>query len=269
MDFAQRPLGRADRGRGYRGAAPAPVTAAPSSSSASRLAGLQDGFSQVAAEVCPAVVNINTEQHIKQFGGFSWDPFSEEMPRPRIISVPASSLGSGLLISSDGYILTNQHVINGAETIKVTLSDNRTLPARVIPGVPELTRRDLAIIKIEGHGFPKVRFGDANQVKVGAWAIAIGSPYGLNETVTVGVVSAKGRVLPEEGGQFRDLIQTDASINRGNSGVPLVNLNGEVIGVNQAIYSENGGSVGLGFAVPLNDETKDAIQRTMEGGREA
>ena len=153
----------------------------------------------------------------------------------------------------------------------MNLSNNKSYSAHVVRVPSELLNRDLAVIKIEGHDLPTVHFGDSDQVKVGSWAIAIGSPFGFNETVTVGVVSAKGRVLPsEEGnGEFRDLIQTDASINRGNSGGPLVDIYGNVIGINQAIYSPSGGSVGLGFAVPLSAETKAAIRRTIEGGREA
>jgi len=252
------------------------AAASPTPSPAlTQLGSLQDGFIGVAGRVSPAVVNINTEQKIKhQFWGFDWnfDPFSGDSPfRPYTRVQTITSLGSGMIISPDGYILTNAHVVRGADTIKVNLADNKSYPARVVPASPELFSRDLAIVKIDGHNLPTVRLGDADQVKVGSWAIAIGSPFGFDETVTVGVVSAKGRVLRGQEGnaESRDLIQTDASINPGNSGGPLVNIAGDVIGINQAIYSPSGGNVGLGFAIPLTRETKAAIGRALRGGREA
>jgi serine protease Do len=220
-------------------------------------------FSSVAEAVGPVVVNINTVQRVvrpvdpfEEFFGGGW-PFSG----PRVQRV--SSLGSGLIISHDGYILTNRHVIaaiqEGQEPkVSVTLADQKTYPATV---VTESADEDLAIVKIEaGRDLPTARLGDADRTKVGAWAIAIGSPFGFTQTVTVGVISAKGRTISPGGGQeFRDLLQTDAAINSGNSGGPLVNANGEVIGVNQAIYSPSGGSVGIGFAIPMTAATKSAI----------
>ncbi len=157
-----------------------------------------------------------------------------------------------------------------ADKIEVNLSDGKSYPARVVMIPQALLNRDLAIIKIDAAGgLPVARFGDADKLKVGAWAIAIGSPFGFDETVTVGVISAMGRVLRGERGreEYRDLIQTDASINPGNSGGPLVNLAGEIIGITPAIYSPSGGNVGIGFAIPVNTETKSAISGAMEKAR--
>jgi serine protease Do len=236
---------------------------------------LEDDFTSVAAAVRPQVVNVNTEQVIRrQVWGldiFSFDPWSDQWPyRPYTRVQKVTSLGSGVIISSDGYILTNAHVVAGADKISVTLSDDTRLPARAVPSTPALDQRDLAIIKIEaGRELPAAQLGDADKAKVGAWAMAIGSPFGFTETVTVGVISAKGRMVREESGQaaYRDLLQTDAAINSGNSGGPLVNRLGEVIGINQAIFTPSGGNVGIGFAIPINAETKAAITTTIAGGR--
>jgi S1-C subfamily serine protease len=176
------------------------------------------------------------------------------------------NLGSGVIISSDGFILTNAHVIRGADRIKVTLSDNETYPARLVGASPA---QDLALIKVEARReFPAARLGEAEQVKVGSWAIAVGSPFGFSETVTVGVISAKGRVVRGQGGEHRDLLQTDAAINFGNSGGPLVDLNGDVIGINQAIYSPQGvGNIGIGFAIPMNADIRAAVSEALKGAR--
>jgi serine protease Do len=250
----------------FVGLQPEPVEAAAASS----LVDLQSSFIEVAEQVRPAVVNINTEQEVRErrWGfdpdRFWFDPWSDPFrPYTRVRKV--TNLGSGFIVSSDGFILTNNHVISGADRISVTLSDETTLPARLI-GFD--VGHDLAIIKIdpETNDLPTVRFGDADAVKVGSWAIAIGSPFGFTETVTLGVISAKGRVMRQQGGQrvMRDLLQTDAAINFGNSGGPLVNIEGEVIGINQAIYSPGGtGNIGIGFAIPVNAETKAAIEEAI------
>jgi len=255
-------------------AEPARAAAPASSASIAKLMDLQEGFTGVAYTVRPAVVNINTEQRIeRQVWGFDWnfDPFSGESPfRPYTHVQKLTSLGSGVIISADGFVLTNAHVVSRADKIQVNLHDGKSYPARVVMVPQELLNRDLAIVRIDAAGdLPAARFGDADKVKVGAWAIAIGSPFGFNETVTVGVISAVGRVLRGEQGreEYRDLIQTDASINPGNSGGPLVNLAGEIIGINQAIYSPSGGNVGIGFAIPINAETKSAIGGAMEKAR--
>ena len=159
----------------------------------------------------------------------------------------SSSLGSGFIISSDGYILTNAHVVSEADEVMVKLSDKREFKAKTI-GFDK--RTDVALIKIEATNLPKVTIGDPNALKVGQWVAAIGSPFGLENTMTAGIVSAKGRALPQE--NFVPFIQTDVAINPGNSGGPLFNLSGEVVGINSQIYSRSGGSVGLSFSIPID-----------------
>ena len=173
------------------------------------------------------------------------------------------SLGSGFVISADGYILTNAHVVEGADEINVKLTDKREYKARVI-GADK--RTDVALIKIEGTGLPVVKFGDPANLKVGEWVVAIGSPFGFENTVTAGIVSAKGRSLPQE--NFVPFIQTDVAINPGNSGGPLFNMRGEVIGVNSQIYSRTGGFMGLSFAIPA-DVALDIQKQLREKGRVA
>ncbi|HKQ27264.1 MAG TPA: Do family serine endopeptidase, partial [Burkholderiales bacterium] len=173
------------------------------------------------------------------------------------------SLGSGFVISADGYILTNAHVVEGADEINVKLTDKREFKAKVI-GADK--RTDVALIKIEGTGLPVVKFGDPSSLKVGEWVVAIGSPFGFENTVTAGIVSAKGRSLPQE--NFVPFIQTDVAINPGNSGGPLFNMRGEVIGVNSQIYSRTGGFMGLSFAIPA-DVALDIQKQLREKGRVA
>jgi len=245
---------------------PGPVDAAPAG-----LDDLQSSFVAVAEQVRPAVVNINTEQVVARGRGFYFDPWSDVWPpiRPYTHYEKVTSLGSGFIVSSDGFILTNAHVIAGASKISVTLSDDSVYPAQVM-GTD--MGNDLALLKIEaGRGLPVARFGDADEVEVGSWAIAVGSPFGFTETVTVGVISAKGRVVRQERGRrvMRDLLQTDAAINFGNSGGPLVNIEGEVIGINQAIFSPSGtGNIGIGFAIPVNAETKAAVEEAIRSDRQ-
>jgi serine protease Do len=159
----------------------------------------------------------------------------------------SQSLGSGFIISSDGYVLTNAHVINEADEVIVKLADKREFKAKII-GADK--RTDVALLKIDATGLPKVMIGDSAKLKVGEWVAAIGSPFGLENTMTAGIVSAKGRALPQE--NFVPFIQTDVAINPGNSGGPLFNLAGEVVGINSQIYSRSGGSMGLSFAIPID-----------------
>jgi serine protease Do len=250
---------------------PARVEAAPADRAA-----LQTSFIDVAQQVSPAVVNINTEKEVRQrvwgLDIFNFDPWRDPWPpfRPQERVRKLTNLGSGFLISSDGYVLTNAHVIGGADAISVTLNDEQSYAARLI-GV--MREKDLAIIKlVDGpDNLPTVRLGNSDSVRVGSWAIAIGSPYGFTETVTVGVISAKGRVIRQARGreEMRDLLQTDAAINAGNSGGPLVNTEGEVIGINQAIFSPGGaGNIGIGFAIPMTVETKVAIEQAIRASRQ-
>lgn len=228
-------------------------------------------FTELAEKQGPAVVNISITQnvHTEAVQGFPGSPQDEQMQEffkrfgipgfpGGIPSVPGQngappqdyktqSLGSGFIISSDGYILTNAHVVSEADEVIVKLSDKREFKAKII-GADK--RTDVALVKIEASGLPKITTGDPNKLKVGEWVAAIGSPFGLENTMTAGIVSAKGRALPQE--NFVPFIQTDVAINPGNSGGPLFNLAGEVVGINSQIYSRSGGSVGLSFAIPID-----------------
>src|SRR5918912_3084405 len=175
----------------------------------------------------------------------------------------SQSLGSGFIISADGYVLTNAHVVEAADEITVKLTDKRELKARVIGSD---RRTDIALLKIEATGLPFVRFGNPERLRVGEWVVAIGSPFGFENTVTAGIVSAKGRSLPQE--TFVPFLQTDVAINPGNSGGPLFNMKGEVVGINSAIYSRTGGFMGLSFAIPI-DVALDVQKQLKEKGRVA
>jgi serine protease Do len=205
-------------------------------------------FSEIAEKNSNAVVNISTTQIVKEtVRSF---PFFPGMPenQPEEKEMRRQSLGSGFIIDSNGFILTCSHVIQGAKDIKVTLW-NESEFAGDIAGTDEKT--DIALIRIHADGpLPFVTMGDANKLKVGDWVVAVGNPFGLGHTVTAGIVSAKGRVIGS--GPYDDYIQTDAAINPGNSGGPLFNMNGEVIGINSAIFSTSGGNIGIGFAIPIN-----------------
>lgn len=236
----------------------------------------QTAITHAVREASPAVVSVNVTgvQQIRYRDPFAnlfsdpWmDYFFGERRRDRIIERQVQNLGSGFVISADGYIVTNDHVAGNATSITVAFPDGTTLDARLIGSDPV---SDIALIKVDSdHALPHLRFGDSNGVLVGEWVIALGNPFGLFEaaqpTVTVGVVSAIGRDLEstQDGRVYRDMIQTDAAVNRGNSGGPLVNAIGEVIGVNTAIYSQTGGSVGIGFAVPA-----EKVQRIVNELRE-
>jgi serine protease Do len=214
------------------------------------------------------VVNISTTQIIRNTqelpnipgGG---DPFSEFFRRfaPQIPQEQeAQSLGSGFIISADGYIMTNAHVVDSADKVTVRLTDRREFRAKVI-GIDK--RTDVALLKIEASGLPKITQGDPNKLKVGEWVAAIGSPFGFDNSVTAGIVSAKGRSLPQD--NFVPFIQTDVAINPGNSGGPLFNLEGEVVGINSQIYTRSGGSMGLSFAIPIDVAMQVADQLRSSG----
>jgi serine protease Do len=170
-------------------------------------------------------------------------------------------VGSGFILSADGYVMTNAHVVDGAEEVIVTLADKREFKARVV-GTPD-RRTDVAVLKIEASGLPLVRIGDVSRLKVGEWVMAIGSPFGLENTVTAGIVSAKQR----DTGDYLPFIQTDVAINPGNSGGPLINLRGEVVGINSQIYSRSGGFMGISFAIPIDEAMRVADQLRSPTGR--
>lgn len=247
----------------------------PAEAASANVPALQSSFIEVAERVSPGVVNINTEKEIRQqvwgFDIFNFNPWRDPWPpfRPYERVHKVTNLGSGFIITPDGFVLTNAHVIGRADTISVTMANGQSYEARLVQLIAE---KDLAVIKMVDcpENLPTVRLGDAHQVRVGSWAIAIGSPFGFTETVTVGVISAKGRVVRQAKGreEMRDLLQTDAAINFGNSGGPLVNIEGEVIGINQAIFSPRGtGNIGIGFAIPVNAETKGLIDQAVRSSR--
>jgi serine protease Do len=239
-------------------------------------------FTRVVEDQGNAVVNISTTQAVRRSAALPQVPGMEDeevleffrrfiprQPGPgqgapeRPPRSESRSLGSGFVISQDGYVLTNAHVVEGADEITVKFTDKREFKAKVI-GADR--RTDIALIKIDATGLPAVRFGDPSKLKVGEWVVAIGSPFGFENTVTAGIVSAKGRSLPQE--NFVPFIQTDVAINPGNSGGPLFNMRGEVIGINSQIYSRTGGFMGLSFAIPA-DVALDVQKQLKEKGRVA
>jgi serine protease Do len=242
---------------------------------------LSSAFSAAAKAAMPAVVSIKVEKAVEvnpRMGGSSQlnDPsgqfgddffrrfFGDRMPQgqtPR--KYHQEGLGSGFIISEDGYILTNNHVVGDVDKITVGLKDGRTFAnAKLIGTDPE---SEVALIKIEGHNFPVLPMGDSAKADIGDWVIAIGNPFGLNETVTVGVISAVGRSNVHIAA-YEDFIQTDAAINPGNSGGPLINLDGQVVGINTAILSESGGYMGIGFAIPMN-MARTIEEQLRQGGK--
>jgi serine protease Do len=235
---------------------------------------LNEGFSSVLEPLLPAVVNISTSKVVKNQRSenpFSQDPFfrqffgnPDDQPQPR--EQREHSLGSGVIVNPDGYILTNNHVVDGASDVQVTLSDKRQLKAKIVGTDP---RTDIAVLKIPTSGLSTVTLGDSAKAKVGDIVLAIGDPFGIGETVTMGIVSATGRRdLRLEGPEgYEDFIQTDASINPGNSGGALVNTRGELIGINTAIISNGGGgNQGIGFAVPVN-MARTVMEQILKSGK--
>ncbi|WP_179060979.1 DegQ family serine endoprotease [Pseudomonas taiwanensis] len=236
-------------------------------------------FTPLVEEASPAVVNISTRQKLPQRGaaGAPVMPDLEGLPpmlreffernMPQVPRNPqggrqreAQSLGSGFIISKDGYVLTNNHVVADADEIIVRLSDRSELEAKLIGADP---RTDVALLKVEGKDLPIVKIGKSDELKVGSWVLAIGSPFGFDHSVTAGIVSAKGRSLPNE--NYVPFIQTDVAINPGNSGGPLFNLDGEVVGINSQIFTRSGGFMGLSFAIPIDVAMSVADQLKSEG----
>jgi serine protease Do len=234
-------------------------------------------FADLAERVGPAVVNIRTTERIRAGRSGAGPEVDEDMleffrrfglpipnqPSPRRPPAPDGEpqqrgVGSGFVLSADGHVLTNAHVVEGADELFVTLADKREFKARLIGSD---RRSDVALVKIEASGLPSVRIGDVGKLRVGEWVIAIGSPFGLENTVTAGIVSAKSR----DTGEFLPLIQTDVAINPGNSGGPLINMRGEVVGINSQIYSRSGGYMGISFAIPIDEATRVAEQLKVSG----
>ena len=259
---------------GQAGNPPAPATSA---GAAGKYGAFQDIFTSVAGKVIPSVVSIASERTVivpqNPFDFFfDGDPFGlfgepgrrqPQQPRNQPRQFRQSGLGSGL-ISADGFILTNNHVIEGAQKLTVQLSDEREFEAEVVGTDPP---SDLAVIRLKTKvpGLVPLALGNSDQLQIGEWVVAVGAPFGLYETVTAGIISAKGRQNTGIS-TYGNFLQTDAAINPGNSGGPLVNLNGEVIGINTAIYSQSGGYQGIGFAIPVN-LAKNVMDKLIKGGK--
>jgi serine protease Do len=252
-------------------AAPSVISSAPESPQTSVIT-LPD-FAEIASRQGPAVVNISVSGSVKTgFSGFPGfpqanpnDPFYEFFrrfqPPAQQNSVPTHGLGSGFIVSPDGVILTNAHVVADADEVIVKLTDKREFKAKVT-GIDKLS--DVAVLKIDARDLPTVKIGDPQNARVGEWVIAIGSPFGFENTVTAGIISAKSRTLPDEG--YVPFLQTDVAVNPGNSGGPLFNMNGEVIGINSQIYSRSGGYQGLSFAIPI-DVAMNVEQQLINHGK--
>ena len=241
-----------------------PINNGPPSSTAVPIV----SFADVVSRVSPAVITIHSEMRVRapqqypfmddpMFRQFFGDRVPQQMPEQR-----RNGLGSGVIISTDGYILTNHHVIDGAEQIKVDLNDGRTLDAKVVGFDPP---SDLAVLKIDATNLPVLALGDSDRVRVGDVVLAIGNPLGIGQTVTMGIISAKGRQTGLSSGSFEDFLQTDAPINQGNSGGALVSTNSELIGINSQILSPSGGSIGIGFSIPSNMARTIADTLVKEG----
>jgi serine protease Do len=251
--------------------------------SAPQMRGLPD-FTELVEQVGPAVVNIRTlerprpasnasgqmdedmQEFFRRFFGQPAPGTPRQAPRPnppqpQDEEAQPRGVGSGFILTSDGYVMTNAHVVEGAEEVLVTLPDKREFKARIV-GTPD-KRSDVAVVKIEATGLPAVKIGDVNRLKVGEWVMAIGSPFGLDNTVTAGIVSAKQR----DTGDYLPFIQTDVAINPGNSGGPLINMRGEVVGINSQIYSRSGGFMGISFAIPIDEAIRVSDQLRSPAGR--
>jgi len=241
-------------------------------------ADLSAAFERVAERIRPSVVSVNSVKRIavgqrqlnvpeqllrspfREFFGPDFPGLSQRGPGQR--DLVQQGLGTGVVVSADGYILTNNHVVRNADTVTVGLPDKRTLTAKVVGTDP---KTDLAVLKVNADHLQPVALGDSDALKIGEWVVAVGNPFGLSSTITAGIVSAKGRAnvgLAE----YEDFIQTDAAINPGNSGGPLVNLRGEVVGINTAILSKSGGYMGIGFAIPI-DMARSIKDRLIDDGR--
>ena len=236
-------------------------------------------FTDLVEQVSPSVVNIRTSEKIKaaaagagideqmleffrRFGlqvppNMPRTPRADKAPAPQEEAQPRG-VGSGFILTADGFIMTNAHVVEGADEVLVTLTDNREYKAKIVGSDK---RTDVAVVKIDATGLPAVKIGDSSRLKVGEWVMAIGSPFGLENTVTAGIVSAKQR----DTGDYLSFIQTDVAINPGNSGGPLINMRGEVVGINSQIYSRSGGFQGISFAIPMDEATRVSDQLRSTG----
>lgn len=231
--------------------------------------GTRASYADIVEKVSSAVVKVSSEHKEKKSDQPSIQgapgipfPFGEQMPQQRGPSIQRG-VGSGIIISADGTILTNNHVIDGADKVQIEMNDRRSLEAKVV-GADKLS--DLAVLKIDAKDLPYLSLGDSDKVRVGDIVLAIGNPLGLGQTVTAGIISAKGRRTGLSDGSFEDFLQTDAPINQGNSGGPLINVNGELIGINSQILSPSGGNIGIGFSIPSN-MAKSVMEQLLKDGK--
>jgi len=264
-------LGACNRNRGSRFALESPNPNNSSAPAAPNPAVMPvASYADTVSKATPAVVTIHSEQRVRQPQQFPFmdDPFFRrffgERNQQQAPSQPTrQGLGSGVIVREDGYILTNHHVIDGADKISVDMNDKRSLEAQVVGSdAPS----DLAVLKVNATGLPVLQLGDSDRTRVGDVVLAIGNPLGVGQTVTMGIISAKGRQTGLSNGSFEDFLQTDAPINRGNSGGALVSTNGELIGINSQILSPSGGSIGLGFAIPSN-MARNVMEQLINSGK--
>ena len=264
------------------GSSVAPVTAAQSAAPAAPLVtGLPD-FTGLVDQVGPAVVNVSAEVTQRRVSGNGQGPGQDPLPEifrrilppgmfegpdgPQMPEEPhGRSMGTGFIISRDGYVLTNHHVVEGADTVTIRLSDRREFKATVVGSDQQ---SDVALLKISASNLPALRLGDSTRLRPGQWVVAIGSPFGLDQSVTAGIVSAVGRANPYADQRYVPFIQTDVAINRGNSGGPLLNTSGEVVGINSQIFSNSGGYMGVSFAIPI-DVAMNAVDQLKATGKVA
>ena len=251
---------------GFTSAAPAPIWSERPVSVTAAAPVPQPNWVELTRALKPAVVNISTKR--VQEGTSMPSPFGNDDPFQQFFKQfgqpgrkTVRSMGSGFIINPAGYIVTNNHVVDGATEIQVKIDDGRELPGKVVGRDP---RTDLALLKVDATNLPVIPLGDSAELQVGEPVMAIGNPFGLERTVTTGIVSATGRVIGQ--GPYDDFIQTDASINPGNSGGPLINARGQAVGINAAIFSQNGGSVGIGFAIPVN-QAKSVVTQLVASGK--
>ena len=266
-------LGACNRGRdrSFR------LTSNPGSSSGSNVPATANpavmpvaSYADIVSKAAPAVVTIHSQMRVRQPQQYPFmdDPFFRRFFGDRQNAPPPAErqrqgLGSGVIIDPNGYILTNHHVIDGAEQIKVDLNDNRSLDAKLVGAdAPS----DLAVLKVEASNLPVLTLGDSDRMRVGDVVLAIGNPLGVGQTVTMGIISAKGRQTGLSNGSFEDFLQTDAPINQGNSGGALVSTNSELVGINSQILSPSGGSIGLGFAIPSN-MARTVVEQLIRSGQ--
>lgn len=243
--------------------------AAPAAAASRTIGAGVDSYSALVAQVSPAVVTIRAERRSRppQQFPFADDPMFRRFfgERDRVPQTPErrqAALGSGVVVRTDGYVLTNHHVIDGAENITVELADRRTLPAKVVGSDPP---SDLAVLKIEADGLHALSLADSDAVDIGDVVLALGNPLGVGQTVTMGIISAKGRATGLGDGSFEDFLQTDAPINSGNSGGALVNTHGQLVGINSQILSPSGGNIGIGFAIPAS-MARHVMQQLIDHG---